>query len=334
MGLFGSLFSKEPQEVKNFWKAFNTMYGKFSQKNFSGLEEAAKACPNIWQGPFLLGLALDLPNEIPSDAEKAKNYHYQAEQLAKKTANAEWVESFYYWYRTPALNYIRKVPYTEQEMALRRLGVAALNNYENMKAVVTAHDEKDDAKFWSKVFWSACGYTDEYKPFADVFGAWKSYRGGRASHDALETVTKDLIKVTNKNIEQYNKIIKQLNNGKEVDKYAWAKYRDMYTYVLAKCLCGDSPYILDEWGAAEQAGGEVPMGINRYAMAADGGNGAAAHQLTYLVFSKDANISKLARNAMAAAGFELSDLRFWLSSCADLGDNEAGRLLDTYFSEA
>lgn len=330
MSLFGALFNKEPQEVKAFWNAFGNLTNKMNQKNFDALAQAAQACPDIWQGPFLLGLAMELPcPAISYDAEKANSYHYQAQQLAKNTADAAWVNGFYSWYRNPAIN--RHKEYTREELALRRLGVAAMNNYEHKNPVVSRHDNNDDAKFWSKLFWSC--QSSEAEPFRDLFGNWKSYNGGKASHDTMEAYTLDLIKKTNKCVKQANKCAKKENSGKELSDHDLSGVRDMYPYITGYSLLTPSPYLLEEWGAVKEVGSEPVEGVVQLISAARVGNGPAAHFLSHVLFSNDGEIREIGRRGFSAADASVEDLKLWLLSAAQLGDSFAQELLNQYFHE-
>lgn len=334
MGLFSGLFNKEPQEVKTFWKAFNSLLGKSNEKNFEEMAAASAACPDIWQGPFLMGLVMELPNKIAYDEQKANEYHYMAKQIAAKGADGEWVATFYEFYDSSAMNSSYPELYSRESLAVRRLGVAALNCYSNMNPVVYAHEKNDDAKFWYKLLVVNSDYEDcQSDPFSAVFSAWESYRGGKADREWMLSLTNDFIKAGNKITELREKIKKQEKKDRAISEYDRRKSLRMNGYAMACCLMYASPMVLNDWNLTKECGSEFNAGISKLIVEASYGCVASLHLLVNLYFSDDAEAQSMTRYAFRRSGYNVNedDLAVWLRCGAKAGDAECAKLLQQHF---
>lgn len=324
MGLFNNLFSKDPQEVKDYWKAFRRLYDKkYDPKRVAEMEAAISACPDIWQGYFLMGLVYDTSSEKTIfDPEKASLYHMKAEQAVKGTADEKWLDSFYAWYRQDALNY--RIPLEPWELAVRRAGVAAMNTYQHMKPVVIARDEKDDAKFWYNFF---CGFRTSC--FFDYFNAWTYFKGGKGNADFIEINSDDLVKKYIKMLEKDKKITAKLEKNKPVDDHDRRAVEDMYAYILYHSLLNPSPFRLED--------ATVQRGIRALLKGANIGNAACIHELAKLVFSNKENrdfINGVFFRWIEGWDSSLEDyVLSLLLLCSDHGDAEAVRLLSEHYGK-
>jgi len=332
MGLFGGLFNKEPQEVKEFWKAFNNLLGKSNQKNFDAMVTASAACPDIWQGPFLLGLVVDQKNDIPYDEMKANEYHYMAKKIAAKGPNAQWVDTFYEFYESSAINSKYPELFNREELATRRLGVAAMNMYTNMQPVVYAHEKNDDATFWRKLFLSNCDY-EQSSPFSDIFSAWESYKGGKGDQSWQLDLTNDYIKATNKIVKLREKIKKKDEKGQEVYEGDRKKALGLRGYAWACSLIYANPFVFKNWNMLDKYGSEFTVGINELVVEASYCDVASAHMLVNLYHSDDAEVCNMTRNAYRRVAQDVSDdfLFNCLLSGAKSGDAECAKLLQQYY---
>lgn len=317
-------FGKDPQEVKDYWKAFRKLYTKSSDpKRVAEMEAAISACPDIWQGHFLMGLVYDTSSEKTIfDPEKASLYHMKAEQAVKGTADEKWLSSFYAWYRQDALNY--RIPLEPWELAARRMGVAAMNTYQHMNPVVVARDEKDDAVFW-------CGIIPSYMtmPFWSYFDAWTYFKGGKGDNGIIEINSADLVKSYNKMCDKNAKLAAKLEKNKPVDDYDRRAVEDMYAYVLYHSLLNPSPFLIEE--------ATVQRGIRALIKGADIGNAACIHELAKLAFSNKENrvfiegiFQRMSADSDRRLDVYVLDL---LLLCSDHGDAEAVRLLSEYYGK-
>ncbi len=331
MGLFGGLFNKEPQEIKDFWKAFNNLLGKSNQKNFDAMVTASAACPDIWQGPFLLGLVVDQRNDIPYDEMKANEYHYMAKKIAAKGPNAQWVDTFYEYYESSAINSKYPELFDREELATRRLGVAAINMYTNMEPVVYAHEKNDDATFWRKMFMSNCTY-EESSPFIDMFSAWESYKGGKGAQDWQLELTNNFIKASNKITKLREKLSKKDEKGHEVSNYDRKKALGMRGYVWACGLLFSNPFVFQNWNMLDKYGSEFNVGIHDLVVEASYHDVASLHTLIALYHTDDAQIRNMTRNAYRMVSGVSEDFLYnALSKAARSGDAESAKLLQQYY---
>ena len=335
MALLKKLFNKDSQEVKEFWKAFTKLYKKVNQKNLDAFLAAQKACPGIWKGPFLLSLIYDVQNDIPSDPEKARTYRDQALNAAKGTEDQRWVENFYGFYETPAINWRKadKAFMTEEVHAIRRLGVAAMGSYECGKPVIVAHDEFDDAVFWQEFFYTCSFDTDERNAFIRAFTAWNQYKNGRGKEDDIRFNTNELIVSGNKSMKKYDKLKTREEKGKEVEEYEYKSFTDMFLYVSGYYRVLDGPFLFDRDDYVRQCGGEIYSGIDCFRSAAIMGCGPAVHYLVGLAHASDAQVRNILYRGLKVDMDVDAWLKIYLIRCANAGDSEARRLLNLYYSE-
>lgn len=334
MALLKKLFNKDSQEVKNFWKAFTALYKKVNQKNLDAFLEAQKACPDIWQGPFLLSLVYDVKNDLPSDPAKAKMYRDQARKAAQGTEDEEWLEIFYTYYEMSAINWqkVDREYMTEEIHAVRKMGVAAIMSYEYKKPVILAHDEFDDSGFWTKMFWASFNSYGEYEPFWMLFDSWHSYKGAREERQDMLVRPADLIKKHNKMFNKHDRLCDRIAKGKDTDS-DYQSFTDMFTFISGYYRIVEGPYCFDNDDFVSQCGGEVNSGVRTLQTAASMGCAPAVHYLAMMAHANDPEVRNAIRRGIRSDVSADNWLVYYLVKCAKAGDTDARELLDEYYPE-
>ncbi|MBR6526585.1 MAG: hypothetical protein IKT45_01415 [Lachnospiraceae bacterium] len=334
MALLKKLLNKDSQEVKEFWKAFNALSKKANQKNLDAFLAAQKVCPDIWQGPFLLSLVYDIKNDLPSDPAKAKNYRDQARRTAQGTEAEEWVSLFYDYYEMSAINWRKsECEYmTEELLAVRKMGVAAMLTYEHKKPVITGHEEFDDSSFWKDMFWTCYDSHNEYEPFWMLFDTWKEYKGAKTSRHDMMVSAASLIKKHNKMVNKYDWHESKILKGTAKEEH-YQSFNGMYSFICGYYHIADGPYCFDSDSATSQCGGEMYAGVRYLQTAANLGCAPAVHYLTWMAHADDPDVCNVIRRGLSQDLSADAWLAFYLVKCANAGDSDARAMMDEYYPE-